>query len=193
MKSAYKTSLWRYLNAKWDTYFDRTPVWFGGKATWAAHLPLSWAASKLPLRMRQSLKGYTVMAVTSWSYRGKSGRECSAVGFTCTFEWVCGLSREGRRIARFFFDFHWRNKLLADLSSLQFVSFRLCQERYLSGVSDNSNFAVFSPRCRTFKSHCYPRLPFDPNEENRLRASSIRLFRSFFFTWSTVPGGFWEH
>lgn len=60
--------------------------------TWATELN----RPNSPLRMLRSHRGCTVMALTGWSYRGKSGRECSAAGLTFTFKQVCGVCRGGR-------------------------------------------------------------------------------------------------
>lgn len=145
---------------------------------------------KYPLRMRNSLKGYTVMAVTSWSYRGKSGRECSAAGLTLTFERVCGVWEGGPSRPQTAVFCRPPLELLTDLLP-PVCEFLLlpCATCQVSGLSDNSNFHC----CTEIIKSPYPRLPFDRTEERAASGRALLHPSLHLLTWNTLLHGFKQH
>lgn len=115
--------------------------------------PPRWVHSAPPLRMRYSLKGYTVMALASWSYRGISGREYSVAGSRLTFRqvrWVCWLRLSGPLS----FD------ATGGPAPLRSVSFSACAERATCQVSglNSSNFQC----CAEIEKSPYPPVAVGP-------------------------------
>lgn len=105
------------------------------------------------LRMRYSLKGYTVMALASWSYRGISGRECSVAGSRLTFRqvrWVCRLRLSGPLSV----------DATGGAAPLRSVSFSACAERATCQVSglNSSNFQC----CAEIEKSPYPPVAVGP-------------------------------
>ncbi len=108
------------------------------------------------------------MAVTSWSYRGKSGSECGAAGLTFTFERVRGVCRGGPSGP--LSTSTGAADGAAPLSSLWVFASAERATCQVSGLSDNSNFHC----CTEILKSPYPRLPFDRAEgENRLAGGAL--------------------
>lgn len=132
--------------------------------------PPRWIEPSPSLRMRYSLKGYTVMALASWSYRGISGRECSVAGSRWTFRqvrWVCRLQLSGPLS----FD------AAGGPDPFQSVSFSACAERGTCQVSglNSSNFQC----CAEIEKSPYPPVAVGPTrrtDQDRRRASFASQF-----------------
>lgn len=132
--------------------------------------------------MRGALKGSTVMALTSWSYRGKSGRECSAAGSTDN-ERVCWSGRRSPRGRQSFVDFSrgwWRSYPRSSLWVFAAARRATCQ---VPGLSSNFH------GCAEITKSQGPGFPFDRLQENpgylQVLAFSVLLSRD------SCPGGFW--
>ncbi len=138
-----------------------------------------------PLRMRHSLKGYTVMALTSWSYRGKSGRECSAAGLTLTFEQVCGVYRGGPSGPRFSVDFHRSCGRTSRSSLWVFCLCRALPVKCLESVT-----IATSNCCTEIIKSPYPRLPFDRIEGKPVSGRALPHPPLPLLTCCTLPHGF---
>lgn len=119
-----------------------------------------------PLRMRRKLKGYTVMALTSWSYRGKSGRECSAAGWTLTFKQVCWV-RRGRPSGPLSL-VHFQRGLLTDLSLSSLWVFASARRATCQVSGLNSNFTAV----RIYESRCIPVCHLTEQGRNQVKTSS---------------------
>lgn len=132
--------------------------------------PPRWVHSAPSLRMRHSLKSYTVMALASWSYRGISGRECSIAGSRWTFRqvrWVCRQQLSGPLS----FD------AAGGPAPFRSVSFSACAERATCQVSglNSSNFQC----CTEIEKSPYPPVAVGPSrstDQDQRRASSASQF-----------------
>lgn len=134
-----------------------------------------------PRRMRDALKGSTVMALTSWSYRGKSGRECGAAGSTDN-ERVCWSGRRSPRGRQSFVDFPrgwWRSYPPSGLGVFAAARRATCQ---VPGLSSNFH------GCAEITKSQGPSFPFDRLEEN----PGYFQVLAFSVLWSpnSCPGGF---
>lgn len=154
-------------------------------SSWKGHLNASPACQPRrpcsPRRMRDALKGSTVMALTSWSYRGKSGRECSAAGSTDN-ERVCWSGRRASRGRQSFVDFSrgwWRSYPPSSLWVFAAARRATCQ---VPGLSSNFH------GCAEITKSQGPSFPFDRLEENpgyfQVLAFSVLLSPNY------CPGGF---
>lgn len=152
---------------------------------WKGHLSASPASQPhrrgSPLRMRSTLKGSTVMALTSWSYWGKSGRERSSAGSTDN-ERVCWTGRRWPRGPQTFVDFSrgwWRTYPPSSLWVFAASRRATCQ---VSGLSSNFH------GCAEITKSLDPSFPFGRPEEKpgylQVLAFSVLVSSNY------CPGGF---
>lgn len=155
------------------------------RSYWKGHLSASPASQPhrrgSALRRRSTLKGSTVMALTSWSYWGKSGRECSAAGSTDN-ERVCWSCRRWPRRPQAFVDFSrgwWRTYPPSSLWVCAASRRATCQ---VSGLSSNFHGCAEVTKSRD------PGFPFDREEEKpgylQVLAFSVPV------SYNCCPGGF---